>query len=794
LAVAFGSTVFAQQKPEGMIVGNVLDTTTGKPMEGVTVEVRLQNNVAIKKTFITKADGYFAFSNLPFGYYSLSLSYIGFGKFRMDSIYLRADRYDFNLSDLKMYPDAGELQNVVVFVEKPMLENKDGKVIFNAGESALSAGSTTADLLKNLPLISNDPNGKLLLRGKEPRILIDDKPVDLNGQQLADLLESLPGGSIEKIEIMQNPPPEYGTDAGGVINIVTKKGKIGFTGRINMSAGTRGEANVGVNMAYRTRKWNVSATINTGASILLGYNNSYRTNHFPDSTNQFNTTGNFENKNLRPNIRLQADYEVNKMHQLSVVLQANNNYFFNESNTAFSNYNRFETLWKLSKRNVDAEGFNSNINPQLTWNVKSKKAGENFRLVTGISTGTNTNDRYFFQEFYDVISLKPNGIDSNQRQLIENKFVNSQTRLSYNRPLVSKSLSLNAGAGFIATYNDNNLQSYYLDKTMDQWVNAPLLSTEFLFNQSVSYVRAGLTWQVKKGWSVVGYAQPEFTYFNVSSKTADTSANKNYLNWLPGLTIRKEINKQHNINLVYRKTIRRPYAGELNPAIDYSDPYNLRFGNPDLQPTGSHNVDLNYGYSKGKSFINGTIGFNMISDIIASIRTLQPDGRTFLTYQNIASKQEYEASFWMGYTFSRMLRINASAGYTYNKFREEDIVKLGYKNGGSFNTAINYNLTFSGIFSMDGNIRFSSIADPQGRTRSNVNSNLGVQYKLFERRLILSFNMIDPFTPQEYTTYTTGKNFYLQNFRSSKTRNFRLSVAWQLNRVVGMPKPAAKSK
>jgi ferric enterobactin receptor len=310
----------------------------------------------------------------------------------------------------------------------------------------------------------------------------------------------------------------------------------------------------------------------------------------------------------------------------------------------------------------------------------------------------------------------------------------------------------------------------------------------------VSYVRAGLTWQAPKGWRLVAYVQPEHTQYKISSESGDTSANNNYINWLPGFTIRKEINKEHNVSVVYRKTIRRPQAGELNPAIDYADPYNLRFGNPDLQPTGSHIIDLNYGYSKGKSFINGSLGFNLIEDIIASIRNLQPDGRTFVTYQNIASKKEYEASFWMGYTFSKLIRVNASAGYTYNKFREEDIVKLGYRNGGSFNTAINYNLTFSGVFSVDGNVRFSSFADPQGRSRSNVNTNFGVQYKLFDRRLILSFNMIDPFTPQELTTTTTGKNFYLESFRSSKTRNFRLGIAWQLNKVVGMPKAAGKKK
>ena len=55
-----------------------------------------------------------------------------------------------------------------------------------------------------------------MVRGKEPKILIDDKPVELNLQQLQDLLESMPGSSIEKIEVMTNPPPQYANEQGGV--------------------------------------------------------------------------------------------------------------------------------------------------------------------------------------------------------------------------------------------------------------------------------------------------------------------------------------------------------------------------------------------------------------------------------------------------------------------------------------------------------------------------------------------------------------------------------------------------
>src|SRR5204862_956098 len=154
----------------------------------------------------------------------------------------------FNLTDITLKPTSAEnLGEVIIYAEKPLIQSKDGNITFNAGESAIAAGSNASDLLNNVPLVSKTPDGKITVRGKEPKILIDDKPVELNLQQLQDLLESMPGSSIEKIEVMTNPPPQYANEQGGVINIVTKKGKVGKTGRLSLSAGTRGEASVNGN-------------------------------------------------------------------------------------------------------------------------------------------------------------------------------------------------------------------------------------------------------------------------------------------------------------------------------------------------------------------------------------------------------------------------------------------------------------------------------------------------------------------------------------------------------------------
>src|SRR4030095_7807176 len=144
-----------------------------------------------------------------------------------------------------------QMEEVVVYAEKPLIQSKDGNITFNASESPLSAGSNASELLKNVPLVTTDPDEKVLLKGKEPKILIDDKPVELNQQQLQDMLESMSGSMVERIEVMTNPPPQYANEQGGVINIVTRKGKVGMNGRVSVSGGTRGEGNLNGNFSYR---------------------------------------------------------------------------------------------------------------------------------------------------------------------------------------------------------------------------------------------------------------------------------------------------------------------------------------------------------------------------------------------------------------------------------------------------------------------------------------------------------------------------------------------------------------
>jgi outer membrane receptor protein involved in Fe transport len=263
-------------------------------------------------------------------------------------------------------------------------------------------------------------------------------------------------------------------------------------------------------------------------------------------------------------------------------------------------------------------------------------------------------------------------------------------------------------------------------------------------------------------------------------------ARNDYWTWLPFANINRRWENGFNLTLSWRRSIRRPGINELNPTIDFSDPYNLRFGNPTLKASTADNFDLVAGRTSRTYFINLGAGYNIVKDIFSRVRTLLPDGKTQITWENISGRKEYELSTWGGLTLAKRLKLNLSASYTYNQYSHFDRVYNYYRNGGSFTSNVNTVYTPKDVWNITGGFNFNRFANPQGYARWNWSMNAGVQRKFFEKRLAVTLNMIDPFFWQQTRVYTYGPGFAVESYNATRTSNFRLSLGYSLT------KPAKK--
>ncbi|MFL5811721.1 MAG: outer membrane beta-barrel protein [Flavisolibacter sp.] len=779
----------AQQNNSGLVVGTVMDEKN-RALEGASIEMISFSDSNSKRSTLTDKNGAFQIAGISFGYYRLQISFSGLQQIVFDSIHLRAERFDFNMGDIVLKPGAsGQMTEIIIFAEKPLIQSKDGNITFNAGESPLSAGGNASELLTNVPLVTKDPDGKLLVRGKEPKILIDDKPVQLNLQQLQDLLEAMPGSSIEKIEVMTNPPPQYANEQGGVINIVTKKGSIGVNGRISVYAGTRGDA--GANGSFNYRKQGLSLNINAGAgyNYFEGEGYSKRQNIYPDSINYFNTINQSQNRSIRPNFRANLNYDLNKYHSLNFVLQYNENDFNNQSITAYTNLNRLSEIYRLSERNLKSTGYSRSPNFVFSYTMKTKKPGESLKLISDLNVSSNSNTRDFHQQYFDR-DYTPNG-DSLQQQINQNNSGGYQLRLNYDLPVNHQKTFFSVGSFYTLSRSNVDVDASYRRKSDSSWAELPVLTNHFLFRQQVNNFRASVKQILQKNFSATMGVNAEQTMIRFDLYKLNTDTANTYWSFLPFATINKNWQDKLNLNFSYRRTIRRPGINELNPTIDFSDPYNIRFGNPGLIASLADNFDLVLGKTKTGFYTNIGFGYNIVKDIFSQVRTLLPDGKTQTTWQNISGRKEYEISTWNGYTLSKKIRVNLSGSYTYNTYSEFDKKVRKYRNGASFTSNLNTNYLLKDLYNFTTSFTFNRFANPQGTVRSNVSMNIGLQAKMLRKRLTATVNIIDPFVQQQSRVFTYGTNFMLESFNSTQTRNFRLSLGYNLTRPVKKKTPVS---
>ena len=184
---------------------------------------------------------------------------------------------------------------------------------------------------------------------------------------------------------MTTPPPQYANERGGVINIVTKKGKVGKSARLSVSYGTRGEAGISGNMSYRKKKLALNFNAGYGYNEFEGNSYSNRTNIYTDSTNYFNTLGNSNTINRRPNLRLNVDYDLNKHSILNFTAQYNAYEAGSNNKTAYTNINRNYLVYKLSNRFTGTATNSHNPNFNLSYTYKGKNPKEVLKLITGLN-------------------------------------------------------------------------------------------------------------------------------------------------------------------------------------------------------------------------------------------------------------------------------------------------------------------------------------------------------------------------------------------------------------------------
>ena len=260
---------WAQPKPTGVLSGKILDKSTNQPLEYATISVV---NAETGKTIngaITDIHGVFTISDIQYGTYKIIVGFIGYENITINNVTLSAGKRSVSLGTQSLQPSMKSLQNVTITGDKPIVENKIDKIVYNAANDITSQGGAAIDVLKKVPQVTVDVDGNVELQGNSNiRFLINGKPSSIFGSSLADALSSIPASQIKSIEAITNPGAKYDSQGtGGIINIILQDNKMkGVNGNINLSAGTRLE-NASVNLNLKHNNFGLNAFFGGRAQI-----------------------------------------------------------------------------------------------------------------------------------------------------------------------------------------------------------------------------------------------------------------------------------------------------------------------------------------------------------------------------------------------------------------------------------------------------------------------------------------------------------------------------------------------
>ena len=297
------------------------------------------------------------------------------------------------------------------------------------------------------------------------------------------------------------------------------------------------------------------------------------------------------------------------------------------------------------------KGFTDNWGDNKNWSTNGfllfrQKLGKKGRTISAnLRYSFSNNELLGYNQSLKWVDVDNNGqYDSNPtevNQMIDqlSKSTSLSGRVVYTEPLTdvlfleaNYQYSWNVNQSRKFAYNSGNLGSgiandvthlvYQHDgQTLDEVYSNDILNRSI--NQTAGI---NISYQKDKFRAQLGAsANPTDTY----NKTNGETYHNKVVNWSPQAMLNYEFNDNSNIRMFYFGRSAQPSTSQLMPVPDNSNPNNVSFGNPYLEPYFNHNMRAMFGYTNKKTFtsVNARFGGSFVQNAITSAQWYENGAR-----------------------------------------------------------------------------------------------------------------------------------------------------------------------
>jgi len=816
------------------IVGKVLDAGTRQALDFVNVSLSKEGDTTPVNGVVTDAEGTFALTGIKDGKYVVNISFMGYMPLSRP---VEVHGKDIDLGKLFLKEDTKSLQEVDVVGQGSSMRFELDKKVFTVDQNIASAGASVTDVLENIPSVDVDQEGNISLRNSEDvEIWINGKPAGLNSENRAQVLQQMPAGTVEKIELITNPSAKFSPEgSAGIINLVMKNDR---------KAGFYGSVQAGIDYAL-SKPWttppgaNAGFNINFNAGPMDGYFNvgyRYHSSNGGSITDRYNLGKNTGSEVL--------DSALIQSHLVQDGLQTHGgggmfaraglNFRLAEGHTlglsgfgmistpikglGMANSNQRTYLLtdpsgnKLRDfvRNQESKGAHPGGNATIDYTFKHKS---HQLMVSGTYNNFGFNmDTYYDQQDLDLAT--GDTIFSYQDQSSSSKEQGIEIKADYEWKPTQQS-RLEAGYDYTRNWSNSYADAHNQDKdgNVTEELYPYYAKFEGLTQNHALYITYGnrfwdkLSLQVGlRGEYYMRHLESTYKDATGAEKDSYTSfPNKKdtaYFQIYPSAYIGYDFGHGHELQLNYTRRVRRPWGHQINPRMDFSDSTNISYGNVDLLPAYSNNLELNYLKTWERHTLSAGVFWKYQEGAIQNYKYIDGDVMKN-TYFNVGARQELGVEVVAkNRLFGELLQLTTSANFYWNNIAavdevithqgQEIPVQLAKQNifAGSVRLSAQFMFTKNFSGQLRANYRSPRVV-AQGTTSHSYSIDIGLRHTFLNKQLALALNVRDLLDSRARKNTTWGEGFwqYSENRWHSRTISFTITYNFGNNQKRRFERP-----
>jgi iron complex outermembrane receptor protein len=597
----------------------------------------------------------------------------------------------------------------VVLFGQVLLHSPDSicvKVIWTGGQGSdrmdsviVGSGSSVLNVLGMLPGVIIDSGGHTVsLRGEVFTIQINGRLVRKPAVGILSMLKGIQADTVERIQLSA---PDSGKGAGSINIIFKNSEEMGTAGSFSVSGGwgMYPKAGIGVDIYNRSGP----------LTVYGGYNYSYAKTYseitahggFQFPMDEGERTYYYHNEmwpeRRRSSINAGLNYEPDKrtiigFNTIISGIYEKNNGFMNGDYTLYGDSALLLRSNKQEKNNVSSVINNLNIERAIG---SGSKLAISMDYITHKDFDTSTYLNSFLTSDRKNIANQSSFFFP-QRDVMNRSTVDIQAyKVEFDR---KEGANVTWGVGSKISrlkFTDYRELTGLKDGISYQ---DDVFSGVNRNHESKKSAYSSLNINVSRTTIAIGMRYEWISSELVANSGIKAALSREYRNFLPSFTIRKELSANANVKLSYNRDMRMPSQNDISPPISYSDIYALTVGNPYLKPAISDRMEADFQWKK----MSLEVAFNRENHTIVGGQPSK--GATDSIIYDMTHNFKYSQSLRFRLSFpipiASWYRTYIRGTAAWNEYKTEVLPAFNFIDSALTNRWFNYTLACTQIFTL----------------------------------------------------------------------------------------------